>query len=84
MNIPETRVSTIKITQTSFELKTIIGLKQLETPAAKKNQKDIGNKQLTKNFFSNKFREIQVKTYTQIMWYIQNYCSSNVFRNNYF
>lgn len=39
MNIPATRVSTIRITQTRFELKSIFGLSQLKTTADKKIKK---------------------------------------------
>lgn len=62
MNIPASMVSTIRITQTRSELKTRLGLSRLKTPADKKIKKYIGNKYLTKHFFSNKFREIQEKS----------------------
>lgn len=68
-----------------FELKTIFGLSQFKTPADKKIKKKNWKQISKKNFLFKQVQRNTKKTYTQIMWYIQNYClSSNELRNNYF
>lgn len=63
----------------------MFGLSQLKTPADKKIKNNIGNKYLKKIIFKQVQRNARKKTFTQIIWYIQNYrLSSNDFRYKYF